>query len=444
MAMHLMVNRLIDEVVKYPEIYNPDNKDFSNEEIRNNTFNTIGNTIGGIPGKILKDRWDKMINKYADFIRKLSIDDSSEEVLEQFMAWPWAKPMRNFKPYVRRQFQIPEFEPAIQLLTEINIPNSATRPLHTTSVVGEPSDNKATSSSEFPVSRSAEQGPALQGDDNESPSNKNKTPVTPKPEHSQLVHRVPEPSFDESSTEMDDEMSIPIGDYGYLNPIVLREGTAFPMWQATEEEVRQFSNTMAHGIIKELEDFKKLVNTMGQFPDTDYDDSDDDDDNDDDNDNDGDKDNDDDKDNDVDDTTNDKIATSEVATRDDGPSSAKKRRHEDQSGSDKNVDESDKVCTKVNGNTSHTGDDEYESQTDVLPDLPQPKPVIKKGPLDFTAQEHTFLGWAKTMSTFTAKRQATVKMQINKIMSEAEFEDLDDEFFAAKKEPYRPIYTSRY
>jgi len=54
-------------------------------------------------GEILQAKWDKMLNKYADFIRKLSNDDSSEEVLEQFMKWPWAKPMRNFKPYVRRQ-----------------------------------------------------------------------------------------------------------------------------------------------------------------------------------------------------------------------------------------------------------------------------------------------------------------------------------------------------
>lgn len=74
--------------------------------------------------------------------------------------------------------------------------------------------------------------------------------------------------------------------------------------------------------------------------------------------------------------------------------------------------------------------DQYENDKNVLPDLPQPKSLAEKGPSDFTAQEHIFLAWAKTMSTFTAKRQAAVKMQINKIMSEAEFEDLDDEFFA--------------
>lgn len=72
----------------------------------------------------------------------------------------------------------------------------------------------------------------------------------------------------------------------------------------------------------------------------------------------------------------------------------------------------------------------------ALPDLPeppaQPKPLAERGPAEFTAQEHMFLAWAKTTSTFTAKRQATVKMKINRIVSEAEFEDLDDEFFAGR------------
>lgn len=75
-------------------------------------------------------------------------------------------------------------------------------------------------------------------------------------------------------------------------------------------------------------------------------------------------------------------------------------------------------------------DTEQNVGTDVLPDIPQPKPQPIRTPWEFTAQEHIFLAWAKTMSTFTAKRQATIKMKINKIMSEAEFEDLDDEFFA--------------
>lgn len=78
------------------------------------------------------------------------------------------------------------------------------------------------------------------------------------------------------------------------------------------------------------------------------------------------------------------------------------------------------------------GDDvrHEDGRDDALPDLPQPEPEVERGPSGFTAQEHTFLAWAKTMSTFTAKRQATVEMKINEIMSEAEFEDLDDEFFA--------------
>jgi len=68
---------------------------------------------------------------------------------------------------------------------------------------------------------------------------------------------------------------------------------------------------------------------------------------------------------------------------------------------------------------------------DVLPDLPRAaEPSADRRTTDFTVQEHTFLAWAKTMSTFKAKRQAKIKMKINKIMSEAEFEDLDDEFFA--------------
>lgn len=101
---------------------------------------------------------------------------------------------------------------------------------------------------------------------------------------------------------------------------------------------------------------------------------------------------------------------------------AKRRRLEEQpdGGADKNSDVPDD-CPEYGADTGH-----------VLPDLPQQKLIAERGHTDFTAQEHTFLAWAKTMSTFTAKRQATIKMQINKIMTEAEFEDLDDEFFAGK------------
>lgn len=51
MAMHIIVTHLIDEVAKHPEIYNPDNKDFSNKEIRNNIFNTISGNVANIPGE---------------------------------------------------------------------------------------------------------------------------------------------------------------------------------------------------------------------------------------------------------------------------------------------------------------------------------------------------------------------------------------------------------
>lgn len=70
-----------------------------------------------------------------------------------------------------------------------------------------------------------------------------------------------------------------------------------------------------------------------------------------------------------------------------------------------------------------------KNDTDVLPDLSSPE-VEVTGPLGFTAHELQFLHWGKKMSTFTAKRQAKVKTKISEIMSEAEFEDLDEEFFA--------------
>lgn len=101
------------------------------------------------------------------------------------------------------------------------------------------------------------------------------------------------------------------------------------------------------------------------------------------------------------------------------------------------TDGSDELPTDGDGRSAAKRRRRQEGRApgDVLPDLPeppQPKPLAERGPADFTAQEHMFLAWAKTMSTFTAKRQATVKMKINKILSEAEFEDLDDEFFAGK------------
>jgi len=50
--MKIDVAKLINEVSKYPEIYNPDHKDFSNKKIRNNIFNTVINKdMNGINGE---------------------------------------------------------------------------------------------------------------------------------------------------------------------------------------------------------------------------------------------------------------------------------------------------------------------------------------------------------------------------------------------------------
>lgn len=44
--------KLINEVSKHPEIYNPDHKDFANKEIRNYIFNTVINKeMKGIKGE---------------------------------------------------------------------------------------------------------------------------------------------------------------------------------------------------------------------------------------------------------------------------------------------------------------------------------------------------------------------------------------------------------
>lgn len=122
--------------------------------------------------------------------------------------------------------------------------------------------------------------------------------------------------------------------------------------------------------------------------------------------------------------TDDEIETDEEAG--DGQSIAKKSKQEESS--EKTESNTEEHNFKENSSTDN-GESNKKNESDVLPDLPQPKLEVKRSS-DFTAQEHIFLAWAKTMSTFTAKRQATIKMKINKIMSEAEFEDLDDEFFA--------------
>jgi len=50
--MKIDIAKLINEVSKHPEIYNPDHKDFANKEIRDNIFNTIiKNEMNGIKGE---------------------------------------------------------------------------------------------------------------------------------------------------------------------------------------------------------------------------------------------------------------------------------------------------------------------------------------------------------------------------------------------------------
>lgn len=52
MTTEIDVEKLIYEVSKHPEIYNSDNKNFSNKEMRNDIFNTISNKqMNGIPGE---------------------------------------------------------------------------------------------------------------------------------------------------------------------------------------------------------------------------------------------------------------------------------------------------------------------------------------------------------------------------------------------------------
>lgn len=49
--MKINVEKLISQVSKHPEIYNPDHKDFANKEIRDNIFNdSISREMDGIKG----------------------------------------------------------------------------------------------------------------------------------------------------------------------------------------------------------------------------------------------------------------------------------------------------------------------------------------------------------------------------------------------------------
>jgi len=264
-------------------------------------------------------------------------------------------------------------------------------------------------------------------------SNENETPaVNPRPTNSHQAHPIPEPTLERPLITPIEIMEIPLmANTGFMGPEYIRAMPAshLPQFMGNLNRNRSPSSSQRDPIGEDddyselgrtitaamIQDIQRMI-TLGQIPehilrgdgDEDEDDNDDDDDN----------------------AADDEIATDDeaVATVDDGPSTSKKRRREEQSS--KNGNKSDKGGTGAVGDKSRKGDDENDGQTDVLPDLPQPKPAVKSGPSDFSPQEHIFLAWAKTMSTFTAKRQATIKMQINKIMSEAEFEDLDDEFFA--------------
>jgi len=357
--------------------------------------------------------------------------------------------------------QIPEFQSATQLIPDMDmqhIPISALQPLHTIPIINSLSGEDVTSGSEFPFPLPTGQGP-VQGNGPaeqelavqnahtmsapttyEGFSNAIETPATPRPAVTQLTHPIPEPSLEIQHASTVEIMEIPVmSDIDeFIGPDILRpippsqlprflqenmNGIGSPSSSARsstdgDDGYNQLGRSITAAMIQ---DIQRMI-TIARFPDDDEDNDDDEEDDD--------EEDDDEEDDDDESAEDDEIATDEEAgsTVDDGPSSAKKIRRQDQSGEDS--DKGDKDCTGAGGNTSHTGDDEADGQSDVLPDLPQPKPVIKRGPSDFSAQEHIFLAWAKTMSTFTAKRQATIKMQINKIMSEAEFEDLDDEFFA--------------
>jgi len=340
--------------------------------------------------------------------------------------------------------QIPEFQSATQLIPDMDmdmphIPISTLQPLHTIPIINGLSGDDATSGSEFPfplpTGQGPEQGNGAAGQElavqyahsltapttYEGFSNAIETPVTPRPA---VTHPIPEPSLEIPHTSTVEIMEFPgMSGIGFIGPIpqsrlpqFLQEnmnGIRSPSSSARsstddDDSYNQLGRSITAAMIQ---DIRRMI-TIGRFPDNDEDNDDDEEDDDDES------------------AADDEIATDEeaVSTVNDGPPSAKKIRRQDKSGEDS--DKGDKGCTEADGGTSHTGDDRDDGHSDVLPDLPQPKPVIKRGPSDFSAQEHIFLAWAKTMSTFTAKRQATIKMQINKIMSEAEFEDLDDEFFA--------------
>jgi len=319
-----------------------------------------------------------------------------------------------------------------------HIPMVALQPLHTIPIINGPSDEDG---SEFPFPLPTAQESELRGvgfagqipvvrhatlsppTTNEGHSNANDTPATSRATDTQLTHPIPEPSLEIPRTSTMEIVELPaMPDMQFVGPEFIVPAAGLPQFfenlsgmlsPLNSNDVNEnYNNQMGSNITAAIR------RMMERFPidnvNIDGDDENDDDDGEDDED-----------DDDNDNASDDEISTDDegVSTVDDGPSSAKKRREQ-------SSEDSDKDDKGTESDTSCTGDNGDDDRSDVLPDLPQPKPEVKRGPLDFSAQEHIFLAWAKTMSTFTAKRQATVKMQINKIMSEAEFEDLDDEFFA--------------
>jgi len=363
--------------------------------------------------------------------------------------------------------QIPEFQSAAQLIPDMDmdvphIPISALQPLNTIPIINGLSIDDATSSSEFPLPLPTGQGP-VQGNGpagqelvvpyantfstpttHEGFSNAIETPAPPRPAATQLTHPIPEPSIEVPHESPVEFMEIPIiPNFGFMGLDILRPIPPSQLPQFLRDNLNGIrSSSSGHSSTDDnngynqlgssitaamIQDIQRMI-TIARFPGDDEDN--DDDEEDDDEEDDEEDDEDDDEEDDDDDSADDEVATDEEAmsTVDDGPSTIKKRRRQDES--DENRGKNDKGVTDDDGDASLAEDDDDNGQSDVLPDLPQPKPEIKSGPADFSAQEHIFLAWAKTMSTFTAKRQAIIKMQINKIMSEAEFEDLDDEFFA--------------
>lgn len=64
--MKIDVEKLIREVSRHPEIYNPDHKDFANAEIRNGIFNNfISKEMNGIKGEQLIIFFSYDFDKYT-------------------------------------------------------------------------------------------------------------------------------------------------------------------------------------------------------------------------------------------------------------------------------------------------------------------------------------------------------------------------------------------